>query len=65
LASEHGSDLVTQFAPGRKVRVQDWGVGTILDVQHRGIASTITINFPIHGKRNLPFNPNGLELVEG
>lgn len=64
LASEHGSDLRARFAPGRKVRVQDWGVGTILNVQHRGIASNITIDFPMHGKRNLPFNMNGMELIE-
>jgi Protein NO VEIN, C-terminal len=64
LASEHGSDLRSRFAPGRKVKVHDWGVGTIVDIQHRGIASNITIDFPIHGKRNLPFNVNGMEVVD-
>jgi hypothetical protein len=61
---EQGGDLRSRFAPGRKVKVEDWGVGTIIDVQHRGIASNITIAFLGHGKRNLPFNMSRMELIE-
>jgi hypothetical protein len=64
LADEQGGDLRSQFAPGRKIRVENWGPGTIIDVQHRGIASNITIEFLTHGKKNLPFNMSRMELIE-
>ena len=64
LADEQGGDLRSQFAPGRRIRVENWGPGTIIDVQHRGIASTITIEFLTHGKKNLAFNMSRMELIE-
>ena len=64
LADEQGGDLRSQFAPGRRIRVENWGPGTIIDVQHRGIASNITIEFMMHGKKNLPLNISRMELIE-
>ena len=64
LADERGGDLRSQFVPGRKVAVKSWGIGTIVDVQNRGIVSNITIDFPIHGKKNLTLNLSTMELVE-
>ncbi|WP_323796857.1 protein NO VEIN domain-containing protein [Nisaea sp.] len=64
VADEEGGDLKSRFIPGRRVRVEDWGEGTIIEVQHFGIASRITIDFTIHGKKYLPFNMNRMELVE-
>ena len=64
IADEKGGDLKARFVAGRKVRVEDWGEGTIVEVQHRGVISNITIDFPILGKRNLTFNVRQMELVE-
>ena len=44
--------------------MKEWGLGTITDVQHRGIALRGTIEFPIHGSRNMPLNLSLMELVE-
>jgi hypothetical protein len=64
VADEEGGDLKSRFIPGRRVRVKDWGEGTIVEVHHRGIALNITIDFLTHGKKNLSFNMSRMELVE-
>ena len=64
VVDETGGDLKSRFVPGKKVRVQDWGQGTITDVQHRGIATNVTINFSTHGLKNIPLNLSRMELVE-
>jgi hypothetical protein len=64
VADEHGGDIMSRFRPGRTVKVKNWGIGKIVDVYHRGIASNITIEFPTHGRRNLPFNLSAMELVD-
>ena len=64
VVDETGGDLKSRFVPGKKVRMKEWGLGTITDVQHRGIASNVTIDFPIHGLRNIPLNLSRMELVE-
>jgi hypothetical protein len=64
VVDETGGDLKSRFVPGKKVRMKEWGLGTITNVQHRGIASSVTIDFPIHGLRNIPLNLSRMELVE-
>ncbi len=64
VVDETGGDLKSRFIPGKKVRMKEWGLGTITDVEKRGIASNITIDFHIHGLRNIPLNLSRMELVE-
>jgi hypothetical protein len=64
VVDETGGDLKSRFVPGRKVRVEHWGIGTITDVKHRGIASNLTIDFPTHGLKYLSLNLSQMELVE-
>jgi hypothetical protein len=64
IANETGDAMTTLFAPGRKIKVQDWEVGTIVDIVLRGIASRITIDFPNYGRKHLAFNPTTMEPVD-
>jgi len=64
IADEHGGDLRSRFVPGRRVKVKEWGIGTVVKIEHRGIASKITIDFQIHGTRQLNFNLTTMELIE-
>jgi hypothetical protein len=64
VVDETGGDLKSRFVPGRKIRMKEWGVGTITAVQHRGIATNVTIDFPIRGLRNVALNLSRMELVE-
>ena len=64
VANEQGEDIRSRFSPGRRIRVKDWGEGTIVNVRHRGIVFDITVDFPVHGKKNLAFNVNRMEIVE-
>lgn len=64
VVDETGGDLKSRFIPGKKVRMKEWGLGTITDVQKRGIATNITIDFHIHGLRNIPLNLSRMELIE-
>jgi Domain of unknown function (DUF3883) len=64
VADETGDALTSLFAPGRKIRVQDWGDGTIVEFVLRGIASRITIDFFNHGRKQLSFNPTTMEPID-
>jgi hypothetical protein len=64
VVDEKGGDLKSRFIPGKKVRVKDWGLGTITAVDHRGIASNINIDFQVHGEKNFPLNLSRMHLVE-
>ncbi|MDF2605143.1 DUF3883 domain-containing protein [Sphingomonas sp.] len=48
------SDINLQV--GARIRHQHWGVGVIAKIEPRGVAQFLTIDFPIDGRKRIPFN---------
>lgn len=64
--SEQVIGYEARFIPGRKVQVENFGKGTIVSVEEKGMSaySRIVIDFPSHGKKVLELKISSMELVE-
>lgn len=63
VADGKGGDFRSHFIPGRKVYVDVFGTGTVIEMQNRGIAAMIKIDFTIGGEKLLAFNANTMKLM--
>lgn len=56
MAEETGAARDLNLVAGVKLRHRVWGVGTVLAVERRGSGDFVTIEFPIEGRKSIPFN---------
>ncbi|KRA84092.1 hypothetical protein ASD76_08860 [Altererythrobacter sp. Root672] len=56
MAEETGGPRQLNLVAGVKLRHRVWGVGTVLSVEHRGAGDFVLIEFPIDGRKFIPFN---------
>lgn len=64
VADEKGGDYKAQFVVGRRIQVENYGVGTIIDTKKVGRVIYLTIEFKDWGKKSIPFNATTMDIVE-
>ena len=64
LAEEKGGDYRAQFVAGRRIQVDGFGVGTIIDIKKIGVMTQLKIEFRDWGTRSIAFNATTMELLE-
>ena len=63
IAEERG-DYKAQFIAGRRIHVEGFGKGSILDVQKVGFRTELKIEFEMIGTRSIAFNERTMELLK-
>ncbi|MHC2086586.1 protein NO VEIN domain-containing protein [Methylobacterium sp. CM6244] len=56
MAEETGGARQLNLVAGVKLRHRVWGLGTVLSVERRGAGDFVLIEFPIEGRKSIPFN---------
>ncbi len=64
VAEENSGNYKAQFVAGRRIQVDHWGIGTIIDTQKVGFMTQLKIEFRDHGTRSLTFNATTMEVLE-
>lgn len=64
VADEKGGDYRAQFVTGRRIQVDGFGVGTIVDIKKIGVMTQLKIEFRDWGTRSIAFNATTMELLE-
>ena len=64
LADEKGGDYKEQFVIGRRIQVEEYGEGKILNTKKIGLVTQLQIEFKILGTRSMTFNAARMELLE-
>lgn len=64
VAEEKGGDYRAQFVAGRRIQVDGFGVGTIIDIKKIGVMTQLKIEFRDWGTRSIAFNATTMELLE-
>ena len=64
VADEKGGDYKAQFVAGRRIQVEGFGVGTILETKPVGFMTQLKIEFKDWGQRSITFNATTMELLE-
>jgi len=65
VAEEKGGDYKAQFVAGRRIQVEGFGVGMIIDIKKIGVMTQLKIEFGDWGTRSITFNATTMELLEG
>ena len=63
VAEERGGDYKAQFVAGRRIRVEELGVGTIIDIHKIGLITQLKIEFRDRRTRSMAFNRTTMELL--
>ena len=64
VADEESVDYKDQFITGRRIEVEGFGEGTILEIKKIGIMSQLQIKFKDWGTRSISFNATTMKLLE-
>lgn len=64
VAEEKGGDYKAQFVAGRRIQVEGFGVGTIIDIRKIGVMTQLKVEFSDWGTRSITFNATTMELLE-
>ena len=64
MADEESVDYKDQFITGRRIEVEGFGEGTILEIKKIGIMSQLQIKFKDWGTRSISFNATTMKLLE-
>lgn len=64
VAEEKGGDYKAQFVAGRRIQVESFGVGTILEIKKIGVMTQLKIEFKDWGTKSITFNATTMELLE-
>lgn len=63
VADEKGGDYKAQFVTGRRIQVEHYGLGTIIETKPAGRLIYLTIEFKDWGRKSIPFNATTMEIV--
>ena len=64
VADEKSVDYKAQFVVGRRIQVEGFGKGTILDIKKIGVMSQLQIEFKEWGTKSISFNATTMKLLE-
>ena len=64
VADEKSVDDKAQFVVGRRIQVEGFGKGTILDIKKIGVMSQLQIEFKEWGTKSISFNATTMKLLE-
>lgn len=55
-AEETGGARELNLVAGVRLKHRVWGIGTVISVERKGAGDFVLIEFPIDGRKNIPFN---------
>ncbi len=64
VADENGGNYKAQFVAGRRIQMEGFGVGTIIDIKKIGVMTQLKVEFKDWGTRSIAFNATTMELLE-